>query len=150
MLKGKTVKIFFVFFLLFLIIFLIFNNFFKEEKIIQSEPEIIDQSEPEIIDERQLLIQTIEKYKTNDPDGNEYIISAIKGEIDFTNNNIIFLTKVTAVIKLKNSDNIIITSDFGKYNSENFDTIFSKNVIINYVIIKLQENIWISHWKEIQ
>ena len=39
---------------------------------------------------------------------------------------------MTAVIKLKNSDNIIITSDFGKYNSENFDTIFSKNVIINY------------------
>ena len=28
---------------------------------------------------------------------------------------------------------IIIQSDFGKYNSDNFDTIFSKNVIINYL-----------------
>ena len=27
---------------------------------------------------------------------------------------------------------MIIVSDFGKYNSENFDTIFSKNIIINY------------------
>ena len=41
------------------------------------------------------------------------------------------------LIKLKNSDNILITSDFGKYNSNNFDTIFSKNVIINYLENKI-------------
>ena len=32
-----------------------------------------------------------------------------------------------------NSDDILITSDYGKYNSGNFDTIFSKNVLINYL-----------------
>ena len=32
-----------------------------------------------------------------------------------------------------NSDDITITSKYGKYNSENFDTIFTKNVIINYL-----------------
>ena len=35
--------------------------------------------------------------------------------------------------KLKNSKNIEITSEYGKYNSENFDTIFSKDVTINYL-----------------
>ena len=27
----------------------------------------------------------------------------------------------------------MITSDYGKYNTNNFDTIFSKNVIVNYL-----------------
>ena len=76
-------------------------------------------------------------YTTKDADGNEYVINAVQGEIDYTNSNILYLTKVKAVIRLKNSENIIITSDFGKYNSNNFDTIFSKNVIINYLDNKI-------------
>ena len=31
----------------------------------------------------------------------------------------------------------MITSEYGKYNSVNFDTIFSKNVIINYINNKI-------------
>ena len=73
------------------------------------------------------------KYTTKDADGNEYIITATEGEIDYSNANVIYLTNIKAIIKLVNSDDISITSDYGKYNSENFDTIFSKNVIINYL-----------------
>ena len=73
------------------------------------------------------------KYTTKDADGNEYIITATEGEIDYSNANIIYLTNIKAIIKLVNSDDILITSDYGKYNSGNFDTIFSKNVIINYL-----------------
>ena len=72
-------------------------------------------------------------YSTVDTDGNEYIITALQGEIDYSNPNILFLKTVKALIKLKNSENITITSNYGKYNSQNFDTIFSKNVIINYL-----------------
>ena len=73
------------------------------------------------------------KYTTKDADGNEYIITATEGEIDYSNTNIIYLTNIKAIIKLIDSDDISITSDYGKYNSGNFDTIFSKNVIINYL-----------------
>ena len=73
------------------------------------------------------------KYTTKDADGNEYIITATEGEIDYSNTNIIYLTNLKAKIKLTDSDDISITSDYGKYNSGNFDTIFSKNVIINYL-----------------
>ena len=73
------------------------------------------------------------KYTTKDADGNEYIITATEGEIDYSNTNIIYLTNLKATIKLIDSDDISITSDYGKYNSGNFDTIFSKNVIINYL-----------------
>ena len=73
------------------------------------------------------------KYTTKDADGNEYIITATEGEIDYSNTNIIYLTNIKAKIKLIDSEDIAITSDYGKYNSGNFDTIFSKNVIINYL-----------------
>ena len=73
------------------------------------------------------------KYTTKDADGNEYIITATEGEIDYSNTNIIYLTNIKAKIKLKDSEDISITSDYGKYDSGNFDTIFSKNVIINYL-----------------
>ena len=72
-------------------------------------------------------------YSSTDSKGNEYIIQATKGEVDIANPNIIFLDEVTALIKLNDSGNIEIKSDYGRYNSENFDTIFSKNVNIDYL-----------------
>ena len=41
------------------------------------------------------------------------------------------------LIKLKNSNKITIRSDYGKYNTNNFDTIFSKNVVVNYLDNKI-------------
>ena len=43
-----------------------------------------------------------------------------------------FLKNVIAYIHIKDSETMKITSDFGKYNAKNYDTIFSKNVIISY------------------
>ena len=57
----------------------------------------------------------------------------MQGEIDYSNSNIIYLTDVNALIKLKNNEVIRVSSNFGKYNTENYDTIFSKNVKIFYL-----------------
>jgi lipopolysaccharide export system protein LptA len=76
-------------------------------------------------------------YVSKDANGNEYNIDASVGEIDILNSDIIYLTDAKALIKLDNSNNIIITSDFGKYNVNNFNTIFSKNVIITYLENKI-------------
>ena len=125
--KNKIVKIFFIFFITFAI-FLIYLKFFKiENKIVKNE---------QIINEKEIYSSNIIEnvnYSSKDIDQNEYLITALKGEIDYTNPNIIYLTNVKAEIKLNNSDNIVIVSDFGKYNSDNFDTIFSKNVLISYL-----------------
>ncbi len=72
-------------------------------------------------------------YTTKDANGNEYIITALKGQIDLDNPNILYLSDVKAIIKLENSENIKIQSNYGKYNTDNFDTIFSKNVLIHYL-----------------
>ena len=78
------------------------------------------------------------KYTSKDLKGNEYIILAGEGEIDLNNSDIIFLKDVTANIKLaKDNETIKIVSNFGKYNTLNFDTIFSKNVKINYLDNKI-------------
>jgi len=76
-------------------------------------------------------------YFAQDEKGNKYTINAKKGEIDIANTNIIFLTDVVAKIELNKSDVIRITANFGKYNIDNYDTIFSKNVIINYTDNKI-------------
>ena len=113
-------------FSIFLAIFFGFHNNFLFKK--NDEKPIIKQDE----NYNSNLLENI-KYVAKDNDGNEYIISAQKGEIDLNNSDIIFLKNVKSQIKLNNSDNINITSDYGKYNVSNYNTIFSRNVIITYV-----------------
>jgi hypothetical protein len=73
-------------------------------------------------------------YTSKDLKGNEYSIYAKEGEIDLDNSNVIFMTNVRAYIKLKKkSETVTITSNYGKYNSMNYDTIFSKDVKIEYI-----------------
>ena len=86
----------------------------------------------EKLEEKSYSSNTIEnvKYSSSDPDGNEYTIVASEGEIDIKNSQTIFLKNVKATIKLKNSDIILISSGFAKYNAANLDTIFTENVVI--------------------
>ena len=71
-------------------------------------------------------------YSSIDAKGNKYLITAKQGEIDMENPDVMFLENVIAYIYIKDSDTMKVTSDFGKYNSKNYDTIFSKNVIVVY------------------
>ena len=71
-------------------------------------------------------------YTSSDAKGNRYQITAEKAEIKIENSNIMFLNNVIAYIFIKDSDTVKITSNFGKYNSKNYDTIFSENVIVFY------------------
>jgi len=71
-------------------------------------------------------------YVSSDAKGNEYRITAKQAEIRDENSDAMFLTDVIAFIYIKNSDTVKIISNFGKYNSKNYDTIFSENVIVIY------------------
>ena len=112
------------------IVLVVYNKYFdKEKKIEKVNSENIDTYNSN-------LLENVE-YTAKDSKGNLYIIRATKGEIDYNNNNIIFLKDVKSQIKLTNSDEINIKSDFGKYNTSNYDTIFSKNVKIDYLENKI-------------
>ena len=129
--KEKIFKV--SLFFLFLILFWIFYKSIKKPLPINEISKIdktqIDNSNSNIINEV--------NYQSFDANGNEYLINALKGEIDLSDSDIIFLTDVDAKINLKDSSSILITSEFGKYNIKNFDTIFSKNVNIFYLESKI-------------
>jgi len=129
--RKNFVKVFFLSSSILIIILLIYFNFFKKEEKIE-----LNKNKQEELTYNSNIIKNV-NYNTTDADGNEYIINAKEGEIDYSNSNIIFLKDVTALIKFKDSSDVTINSDFGKYNTNNYDTIFSKNVIINYLDNKI-------------
>ena len=72
------------------------------------------------------------KYTSVDSEGNKYEIIAKLGEVDLNNQEIINMQNVIAIIALKDSEIIKINSDFAKYNTKNYDTQFSENVLMTY------------------
>jgi len=71
-------------------------------------------------------------YISTDVRGNKYQITAKQAEIKIENSDVMFLRDVVAFIFLKDKETVKITSNFGKYNTINYDTIFSENVIVIY------------------
>tara|TARA_B100000963_G_C22573286_1_gene647140 strand:- start:41 stop:619 length:579 start_codon:yes stop_codon:yes gene_type:complete len=131
--KILNYKLFVGLILVFVVFFFIYLKFFKIDQL----DEVLNSDVKEEIFSSSNIIENIE-YSSKDLKGNEYIILAEEGEIDLNNNDVIFLKDVTAYIKMiKNNETITIVSDFGKYNTINFDTIFSKNVNINYLDNKI-------------
>ena len=128
----KKKIILFFFFCLILFVFYLGKIYNKKNKTETVLPEI------ENIESSNLLSEL--NFSSEDNNGNTYTLIAQEGEIDFENNNIIFLKKIKATIKLNNSEEILISSDFGKYNTENSDTIFSKNVLILYLDNKVKSD----------
>ena len=119
---------------LIIIIFLFFflrNIFFKEKiKVIdlnENENISVDKIEEEKEEELTNKIEDI-VYKSIDTEGNEYTILAEISKESIEDSNVLILTKVEGTIKLKNYSDIIIKSEFAKYNSVTFDTNFYQNV----------------------
>ena len=130
--NNKYLRISFLILIAFILIILSYQKIFKKDKKIVSETTLVEKENTV----NSNIIKDV-KYTSRDVKGNEYVITASEGEIDFSDSNIIFLTDVYATVILKNSNVITISSSYGKYNSNNFDTIFSKNVIINYLHNKI-------------
>ena len=131
-----------IFLILFLsiIIFFYFKSYDNKNLIKKDEKiNLIEKEKIEINDEKIESSNIIEdvSYSANDTKGNNYFLQANQGTIDQNESNYIFLKSVKAIINLKNYELIEISSDFGKYNINNYDTIFSKNVIITYLDNKI-------------
>ena len=85
------------------------------------------------------------RYFSVDDKGNKYEIKSEFGEIGASKPDIIFMTNVVARIDIYDSDPIIITANFAKYNVKNYDTNFEKNVLVKHVDNKLNgENLDLS------
>ena len=115
----------------------------NEKKIVEKKKIELVEKENLKIDEEKIessnIIEDV-SYSAKDIKGNEYFLRANEGIIDQNESNFIFLKSVKAIINLKDLKLVEISSDFGKYNIKNYDTIFSKNVIISYLDNKITGN----------
>jgi len=126
--KSINYRVFVFIIILAVSFFFIYSNYFQKEKNNQN----INLEAEEEISTNSNIIKDI-KYSSKDLKGNEYIILADEGEIDLDNSDIIFLKNVKAFINLiEKNETITVVSDFGKYNTINYNTIFSQNVKIQY------------------
>ena len=105
-----------------LVNYLIFFN--KNEYLVKINEAEIDNS----VDNKILDL----KYNAIDEDGNSYIIESNAGKVSEKEKNLLILEKVKGVIKIKNSEDIIILSDFANYNKTTLDTYFYDNVRLKY------------------
>ena len=128
--KKTTIQILLIF-LIFLFSTLFYLKYFKNSQKIS---ENIPKEEQQIItsqNDNSTYIDNV-NYISSDTRGNRYQITAKQAEIKIEESDVMYLENVVAYIFIKDSDTIMITSNFGEYNSKNYDTIFSENVIILY------------------
>ena len=134
MTKSFVFKILFGLSALIIIFFFSFKLFNKEKRAsVEKETivEEIDKTTVEEIDATTNIIKDV-SYRSNDAKDNEYVLNANEGQIDINNDKVIFLKGVEATITMVSGEIINIQSKFGKYNIDNYDTIFSENVLIEY------------------
>ena len=128
--KKTTIQILLIF-LIFLFSTLFYLKYFKNSQKIS---ENIPKEDKQIItsqNDNSTYIDNV-NYISSDTRGNRYQITAEQAEIKSEDSDVMLLENVVAYIFIKDSDTIMITSNFGVYNSKNYDTIFSENVIILY------------------
>ena len=128
--KKTAIQVLLIF-LIFLFSILFYLKYFKNSQKIS---ENIPKEEQQIItsqNDNSTYIDNV-NYISSDTRGNRYQITAEQAEIKSEDSDVMSLENVAAYIFIKDSDTIMITSNFGVYNSKNYDTIFSENVIILY------------------
>ncbi len=114
---------------------IIFYKKFFNEDLNLSEKKInekkINSSNPDNKTESSNVIETL-KYISQDLAGNTYVINAESAKFEQDELDRITLFKVNAEIIRKDNEIIKIYSETANYNKKNNDTIFKKNVSIEY------------------
>ena len=130
MIFKKVIQILIIL-LIILISYLVLNIYFFDKKDISD----LDLNENLVIEEDNLNFDNVMEnleYKSSDKSGNNYIIKAKKGKVNFEKENLLILEDVYGEIKLVGKSTIFIYSNFAQYNKNNFDTRFYQNVLVNF------------------
>jgi len=147
----RTIIQILLFILIFVIFYLFYFVYFKKDNLVNNETNIEKNiiTENELIEKKDLnnskkkelanIIEEIE-YKSSDRKGNEYIVKADSGEINFNNRNLMKLKNVKGKIILVDREPIYIYSNYAEYDTISFDTKFYENVSILYKDNKLNSD----------
>ena len=126
----KTLQIV-LFLLLIFLIYFFYKTHFEEEEKITIKQETIEKTNTDKIDNN--LIKNLENdIKINE--NNNYNLTSEFSEISYQGGfETVKMRQVKGVFTSKDSEPIIITSDFASYNNENYNTTFERNIKITYI-----------------
>ena len=116
--------------LIIIIIFFSYKFFLYEEQ--NKEEKVLAKIKENIIEREDANKIEDLNYSSTDEHGNIYKIFSKTGIIDKEDINVLYLKKVKAIIKIKNSGIINLYSDFAKYNKSNLNTHFYENVKLKF------------------
>lgn len=120
-----------------LVILLLLSSVFFYQKFFNVETNLAERKIDEGVSDMKKeidnsnLIQSL-RYISQDLVGNTYIINAESAKFEEDETDNIFLFKVNAEIIRKDNEVIKIYSDSANYNRKNNDTVFKKNVSVEY------------------
>lgn len=127
----KSVLQIVLFLLLIFLIYFFFKTHFGEEKNITIKQETINKLNTDKIDNN--LIKNLE-YDININENNNYNLTSVSSEIFYQDGfETVKMRQVKGVFTSKDSEPIIITSDFATYNNKNYNTTFERNIKIRYI-----------------
>tara|TARA_B100001173_G_scaffold252351_1_gene223463 strand:+ start:315 stop:890 length:576 start_codon:yes stop_codon:yes gene_type:complete len=118
-----------LFFLIIIISLIVYLNYFKEN---DKNLKKIDKDNKINKNLKDNVIENI-VYESSDNKDRTYIIKAETGIIDESNTEIISMKNVNAKVILKNGNIIYINSLEAKYNILSYETLFERNVELNFL-----------------
>ena len=131
----KALQLFILFVIIILGIFF-YNTYLKEDQKVENTElikEIKEEEEGEIKDIQNNIIKNL-KYDVKFENNSQYSISADLSELTYIDDEeIVNMNGVKAIIIDENNSLIIITSNQAVFNNKTYNTVFSKNVKIDYL-----------------
>ena len=116
--------------LIIIIIFFSYRFFLYDKK--NNEENLLTKTDKNSVNKKDANLIEDLNYNAADESGNIYEIFSKIGIIDKVDGNILYLEKVKAIIKIKNSGTVNVYSDFAKYNKLNLNTHFYENVSLKF------------------
>ena len=116
--------------LIIIIVFFSYRFFLYEEQ--NKKEKVLAKIDENVIEKKDANIIEDLNYSSTDENGNIYEIFSETGVVDKKDINILYLKKVKAIIEIKNSGVINLSSDFAKYNKSNLNTHFYENVKLKF------------------
>ena len=116
--------------LIIIIVFFSYRFFLYEEKT--KEDKVLAKIDKNTIEKKATNKIEDLNYSSIDENGNIYEIFSKEGIVDKEDVNILYLNKVKAIIKIKKSGVINLSSDFAKYDKSNLNTHFYENVKLKF------------------
>ncbi len=137
----------FLFFIIFLSLWF-YYYFYKNNKI-NDKVSKKNNTEVLITDDSANVIKNI-FYTSTDSLGNKFEIKAKTGKVKLSNQNLVYMNDVTAIVKLVNSSPININSKSAEYNKKNHETKFKENILITHLEHNIKtENLYLSFEKNL-